>query len=108
MSQLGLTDLGEPGGEREYAFEEADPQTLAELGIEDGEVTGSAAEADDAALRDDVAGRMLDQLIVSARNKGCSRVDITDPLASAEPALLERAGFERRGALMSRAIGLLG
>ncbi|TMB49174.1 MAG: NYN domain-containing protein [Chloroflexi bacterium] len=34
LSQLGLTDLGEPGGEREYAFEEADPQTLAELGIE--------------------------------------------------------------------------
>ena len=58
-----------------------------ELGIEDGQVAGSAAEADDAALRDDVAGRMLDQLIVSARNKGCSRVEVTDPLASAEPAL---------------------
>jgi len=79
-----------------------------ELGIEDGEATGSAAEADDAALRDDVAGRMLDQLILSARNKGCSRVEVSDPLASAEPALLARAGFERRGALMSRAIGLLG
>ena len=78
-----------------------------ELGIEDGDVAGSAAEADDAALRD-VAGRMLDQLIVSARNKGCSRVEVSDPLASAEPALLERTGFERRGALMSRAIGLLG
>src|SRR2546430_1413818 len=34
LSQLGLSDLGEPGGEREYAFEEADPQTLAELGLE--------------------------------------------------------------------------
>jgi len=79
-----------------------------ELGIEDGEVTGSAAEADDAALRDDVAGRMLDQLIVSARNKGCSRVEASAPRACAEPALLERAGFERRWALMSRAIGLLG
>ncbi len=79
-----------------------------ELGIEDGEVAGSAAAADDAALRDDVAGRMLDQLIVSARNKGCSRVEVTDPLASAEPALLQRAGFERQGALMSRAVGLLG
>ena len=79
-----------------------------ELGIEDGDTTGSAAVADDAALRDDVAGRMLDQLIVSARNKGCSRVEVTDPLASAEPALLERAGFERQGALMSRAIGLFG
>ena len=44
----------------------------------------------------------------SARNKGCSRVEVTDPLASDEPALLERAGFERRGALMSRATGLIG
>ena len=34
LSQLGLSDLGEPGGEREYAFEEADPQTLVELGLE--------------------------------------------------------------------------
>lgn len=34
LSQLGLTDLGEPGGEREFTFEEADPQTLVELGIE--------------------------------------------------------------------------
>jgi uncharacterized LabA/DUF88 family protein len=34
LSQLGLTDLGEPGGERDYSFEEADPQTLAELGLE--------------------------------------------------------------------------
>jgi uncharacterized LabA/DUF88 family protein len=28
-----LTDLGEPGEEREYAFSEADPATLAELGL---------------------------------------------------------------------------
>ena len=34
LSQLGLSDLGEPGREREFAFEEADPQTLAELGLE--------------------------------------------------------------------------
>lgn len=33
LSQLGLTDLGEPGGEREFTFEEADPQTLEELGL---------------------------------------------------------------------------
>jgi hypothetical protein len=79
-----------------------------ELGTEDGEVAGSAADAPDAALRDDVAGRMLDQLILSARNKGCSRVEVTDPLASAEPALLEHAGFELRGALLSRATGLAG
>jgi hypothetical protein len=79
-----------------------------ELGIADVDRTGSAAATDDAALRDDVASLMLDQLVASARNKGCSRVEVTDPLASAEPALLERAGFERRGALMSRATGLIG
>jgi uncharacterized LabA/DUF88 family protein len=36
ISQLGLTDPGEPGGEREFTFEEADAQTLEELGIEPG------------------------------------------------------------------------
>jgi uncharacterized LabA/DUF88 family protein len=34
LSQLGeLTDLGEVGDEREYAFTDADPATLAELGL---------------------------------------------------------------------------
>jgi hypothetical protein len=69
---------------------------------------GSVAGADDAALRGEVASRVLEQLIASARNKGCSRVEVTDPLASAEPALLEKAGFERQGAFLSRAIGLGG
>lgn len=79
-----------------------------ELGVERAESGGEADEAGDAATRDDAAGMLLDQLITSARNKGCSRVEVTDPLAASEPALLERAGFERRGALMSRAIGLNG
>jgi hypothetical protein len=79
-----------------------------DLGLVAGDGTGSAAEAGDAALRDEAASRMLDQLIVSARNKGCSRVEVTDPLAAAEPHLLAQAGFQRRGALMSRAIGLIG
>ena len=36
LSQLeGLADLGEPGQEREYTFEEADESTLAELGLLD-------------------------------------------------------------------------
>lgn len=74
----------------------------------DGQGAESAAETDDTAFRGEVASRMLDHLITSARNKGCSRVEVTDPLASAEPALLEQAGFEQRGALMSRAIGLIG
>lgn len=79
-----------------------------ELGIIDGNGDGSAGEADDTALRDEAASRLLAQLIASARNKGCSRVEVTDPLASAEPALFAQAGFEQRGALMSRAIGLNG
>lgn len=79
-----------------------------ELGTDGTGPAGSAAGAQDAALRGEAASRMLDQLITSARNKGCSRVEVTDPLASANPALLEQAGFERQGALMSRAIGLIG
>jgi uncharacterized LabA/DUF88 family protein len=40
ISQLGeLTDLGEPGDERQYAFSEADPATLAELGIAEPEAS---------------------------------------------------------------------
>jgi Acetyltransferase (GNAT) family len=79
-----------------------------ELGIVGEGEGGSAGQADDTALRGEAASRLLAQLIASARNKGCSRVEVTDPLASAEPALLEQAGFEQRGALMSRAIGLNG
>jgi hypothetical protein len=79
-----------------------------ELGVDGTGTAGSAAEAHDAALRGEAASRLLDQLITSARNKGCSRVEVTDPLASAGADLLEQAGFERRGALMSRAIGLIG
>jgi len=49
LSQLGLSDLGEPGGEREYAFEEADPQTLAELGLEsETSLDGPAPEGEEA------------------------------------------------------------
>jgi hypothetical protein len=79
-----------------------------ELGLAPRDGDGSSSQAADAALRDEAASRMLDQLIASARNKGCSRVEVTDPLASAEPALLQRAGFEPRGVLLSRAIGLIG
>ena len=78
-----------------------------DLGL-DGTEVASAAGVDDATLRSEAASRMLEQLITSARNKGCSRVEVTDPLASAEPALLEQAGFARQGALLSRAVGLIG
>lgn len=65
--------------------------------------SGSAAPAADAAQLKGLGVSILEHLVTSARNKGCTRVDVTDPLATAEPALLKRAGFARRGALLSRA-----
>ena len=44
LSQLGLTDLGEPGGEREFTFEEADPETLVALGIEPPRMSAESTE----------------------------------------------------------------
>jgi acetyltransferase (GNAT) family protein len=64
-----------------------------------------AAGAADAASRERIGSSILEQLITSARNKGCARVEVTDPLAKAESALLKRADFARQGALLSRAIG---
>ena len=63
--------------------------------------------ADDADVpgRLDVGRSLIGHLVGSAKNKGCARVEVTDPLASAEAELLGGAGFERRGALLSRAIG---
>ena len=76
-----------------------------ELGVEAARTEERAARAADAAQRRAIGASIAEHLVVSARNKGCTRVDVTDPLASAEPALLKRAGFGRRGALLSRAIG---
>jgi hypothetical protein len=53
----------------------------------------------------EVGSSIIEHLVASARNKGCAHVEVADPLASAESGLLEAAGFERRGALLSRAIG---
>jgi len=64
-----------------------------------------AAAAADATSRDGIRSSILEQLIASARNKGCARVEVTDPLAKSESALLKRADFARQGALLSRAIG---
>ena len=77
-----------------------------ELGVEAaGGRPGSAAPAADAALRSLIGASIIEHLVASAHNKGCTRVDVTDPLATAEPALMKRAGFARRGALLSRAAG---
>lgn len=76
-----------------------------ELGLEGtaGRATRSARA--DATGRTEIGSSILAQLISSARNKGCARVEVADPLAAAELSLLKSAGFERRGALLSRAIG---
>ena len=80
--------------------------TIDELGL--GLARGrsrSAAAAADAALRDQIGTSIVEQLIASARNKGCARVDVTDPIATTESALLKGSGFARRGPLLSRATG---
>ena len=69
----------------------------------DGEA--NAAGRADAARRMSIGSSIIEQLVTSARNKGCTRVEVTDPLASAEPSLLKQAGFAKRGVLQSRAIG---
>ena len=76
-----------------------------ELGLEGLPGRGMRAAAASASGRSEVGRSLVEQLISSARNKGCARVEVTDPLAAAEAALLKGAGFERRGALLSRAIG---
>ena len=77
-----------------------------ELGVEaGGGRPGSAAPAADAVQRSLVGASIIEHLVASAHNKGCTRVDVTDPLATAESALMKRAGFARRGALLSRAAG---
>jgi hypothetical protein len=76
-----------------------------ELGLE-GEAGGrTRAARADTSDRMAIGGSILEHLIASARNKGCARVEVSDSLAAAAPALLKSAGFERRGALLSRAIG---
>ncbi|HEY4768401.1 MAG TPA: GNAT family N-acetyltransferase [Candidatus Limnocylindria bacterium] len=80
--------------------------TIDELGAETAtERQGSTSSVADATQRSVIGASILEHLVTSARNKGCTRVDVTDPLAAAGPALLKAAGFARRGALLSRDIG---
>ena len=64
----------------------------------------SAGAVADAAVREQIGTSIVEQLIASARNKGCARVDVTDPIATTESALLRESGFDKRGPLLSRAI----
>lgn len=59
----------------------------------------------DAAERRRVADAIVEHLATSARNKGCTRVEVTEPLASAEPPLWKRLGFASRGRTLSRPLG---
>jgi hypothetical protein len=76
-----------------------------ELALEEPPVRATRATAASASGRSEVGRSILEQLISSARNKGCARVEITDPLATAESTLLKGVGFERQGVLLSRAVG---
>ena len=76
-----------------------------ELGLEGSPGQATRSTRADTSGRTEVGRSILEHLISSAKNKGCARVEVTDPLAAAESALLKGAGFERRGALQSRAIG---
>jgi hypothetical protein len=75
-----------------------------ELATASADGDGSIAGKADAARRISIGRSIIEQLVTSARNKGCTRVEVTDPLASAEPSLLKQAGFAKRGVLQSRAI----
>jgi ribosomal protein S18 acetylase RimI-like enzyme len=63
------------------------------------------ASEPDGADRQLIADHLVEHLAASARNKGCTRIEVAEPLASAEPALWKRVGFASRGATLSRAIG---
>ncbi len=51
------------------------------------------------------ADEIVEHLATSARNKGCTRVEVTDPLATAEPSLWKRLGFASRGRTLGRSLG---
>jgi predicted N-acetyltransferase YhbS len=59
----------------------------------------------DAADRRGVADAIVEHLATSARNKGCTRVEVSEPLASAEPSLWKRLGFASRGRTLGRDFG---
>lgn len=73
------------------------------VGIIDELAMSEATEGDNGPMT--VGSAIVEQLIASARNKGCARVEVTDPLASMEPELMASAGFEQRGVLLSRTTG---
>jgi hypothetical protein len=59
----------------------------------------------DAADRRRASDVIVEHLTTSARNKGCTRIEVAEPLASAEPSLWKRNRFASRGRTLGRSIG---
>ena len=66
---------------------------------------GLAGTELDAAERRDAGDAIVEHLATSARNKGCTRIEVSEPLASAEPSRWKRLGFASRGRTLGRTIG---
>lgn len=58
-----------------------------------------------AADRRQIADELVEHLVGSARNKGCTRVEVSEPLATAERSLWKRHEFASRGRSLGRDIG---
>jgi len=50
------------------------------------------------------ADALIEALAGSARNKGCTRVEVSEPLATAERSLWERHRFASRGEVLGRSL----
>ncbi|HEX2766524.1 MAG TPA: hypothetical protein VHR55_07825 [Candidatus Limnocylindria bacterium] len=74
------------------------------VGVIDELGLASSATLGDAERRQ-AADDLVEALAASARNKGCTRVEVSEPLASAEPSLWKRHRFASRGRTLSRSIG---
>lgn len=61
-------------------------------------------EALEDAERRRAADEIIEALASSARNKGCTRVEVTEPLATAEPSLWERHRFASHGQILGRSL----
>ena len=59
----------------------------------------------DAADRRRASDEIVEHLATSARNKGCTRLEVSEPLASAEPSLWKRQRFASHGRSLSRPLG---
>ena len=63
---------------------------------------GSELGEDGDAARENVSRSLLEQLLKSARNKGCSEAEVTDPVAEADPEFWGRMGFADSGPRLTR------